>query len=243
MQIALPIELPLERNVLSIGIFLLAGITVFPITTEPVATIFSSENTRRYENVGSLQESFNGENNKSVERDFILSMLNHSEVRIDSSQQSLNQNEIQMDMKTFTKKELEIEKQSILAAESTQKELSEKIVQSAKSWVGVPYHYGGNTTHGVDCSGLVQNIYRGHGIELPRTSQEQFRMGVGIPLSQLKLGDLVFFSTSGPGASHVGIYIGNKEFISATRVKVEIQSMEQSYWNRTYRGSRRIQTN
>jgi lipoprotein Spr len=118
--------------------------------------------------------------------------------------------------------------------------LSEKIVDAAKAWLGVPYFYGGTSFAGVDCSALVQKIYQESGIELPRTSQEQFRMGVGVPRSQLRAGDLVFFSTSGPGASHVGIYIGNQEFVSATRNYVEIQSLDQDYWNRTYRGSRRV---
>jgi len=92
----------------------------------------------------------------------------------------------------------------------------------------------------VDCSGLVQRVFREQGIVLPRTSYEQFREGVGVPKAKLEPGDLVFFNTNGAGASHVGIYLGHREFISATRHCVEKQSLDNPYWASTYRGSRRI---
>ena len=114
------------------------------------------------------------------------------------------------------------------------------LLAAARSWLGVPYAWGGETRTGVDCSALVQIVYRTIGIDLPRSSYEQFRVGVGIPQNQLQSGDLVFFSTNGPGASHVGIYLGDGLFISATRRQVEIQSLTLAYWQNAYRGSRRI---
>jgi lipoprotein Spr len=108
------------------------------------------------------------------------------------------------------------------------------------SWQGISYKWGGRTKAGVDCSGLVQRVFRENGIQLPRSSYEQFRVGVGIPKAKLETCDLVFFNTNGSGASHVGIYLGNGQFISATKNCVEIQSLDEPYWAKTYRGSRRV---
>ncbi|MFA6807977.1 MAG: NlpC/P60 family protein [Eubacteriales bacterium] len=119
-------------------------------------------------------------------------------------------------------------------------DLRSNVVSSILNWEGVAYRYGGQSKNGVDCSALVQNVYRENGINLPRTSYQQFREGVGIPRSNLKPGDLVFFNTGGAGASHVGVYLGKEKFISATKNCVMIQSLDMPYWNRTYRGSRRI---
>jgi len=119
-------------------------------------------------------------------------------------------------------------------------QLRDKIVSSVLDWQGIKYKWGGQTRAGIDCSGLVQRIYKEQGVMLPRTSFEQFRQGVGIPKSKLEPGDLVFFNTNGAGASHVGIYIGDGDFISATKHCVQIQSLEDPYWNKTYRGSRRV---
>ncbi|MGI5902227.1 MAG: C40 family peptidase [Desulfitobacteriia bacterium] len=115
-----------------------------------------------------------------------------------------------------------------------------KIVSSALTWQGVRYCWGGETKKGVDCSGLVQQVFAEHGIQLPRTSYDQFRKGVGIPKAKLEAGDLVFFNTNGSGASHVGIYIGEGNFISATKYGVRVESLEEPYWLKTYRGSKRI---
>ncbi len=246
MQIALPIGTPLDKNLLSVGVFLLAGITVIPVTT-PV-TISDHEASKKYYNLdnqqkheqdffpliltlmreGTLEESkINTKNNGTdSEDDFQSAHLNRSTMK----NQQIN---------TIPTSESSI--QSIpLNRGGQDMGVSERIVDSVKAWIGVPYFYGGITVEGVDCSGLVQNVFKQNEIELPRTSQEQFRSGVGVPRSQLKPGDLVFFSTSGSGASHVGIYIGDENFVSATREQVEIQSLRQEYWNSTYRGSRRV---
>ena len=118
--------------------------------------------------------------------------------------------------------------------------LRDKIVSSVLSWKGIKYKWGGQSLAGVDCSGLVQLVYRESGLNLPRTSYEQFRVGVGIPRAKLEPGDLVFFNTNGAGASHVGVYLGEGQFISATKNCVEIQSLDQPYWDKSYRGSRRV---
>ena len=118
--------------------------------------------------------------------------------------------------------------------------LREKIVAASLLWQGVPYNYGGTTRAGVDCSALVQLVFRENGIQLARGSYEQFRQGVGIPKSKLEPGDLVFFNTNGTSASHVGIYLGDSQFISATKNCVEIQPLDMPYWAETYQASRRV---
>lgn len=119
-------------------------------------------------------------------------------------------------------------------------EIKYNVINSVLTWEGTPYQWGGRTRSGVDCSGLVQNVFRENGIQLPRTSYEQFRTGMGIPQSRLEPGDLVFFHTNGAGASHVGIYIGHKQFISASKHCVTISSLDEPYWSAHYRGSRRV---
>lgn len=116
----------------------------------------------------------------------------------------------------------------------------ENIIASALLWQGVTYRLGGTTRSGIDCSALVQLVFRENGIQLTRGSYEQFREGVGIPKSKLERGDLVFFNTNGSHASHVGIYMGDSQFISATKNGVEIQSLDMPYWAGTYHASRRV---
>lgn len=121
---------------------------------------------------------------------------------------------------------------------------SKGLLEYALSLNGVPYLYGGtNPKTGLDCSAYTQLVFRKSGIDLPRTAQLQFRVGVGIPRSSLQPGDLVFFSTNGAGASHVGIYLGDGKFISATNKGVKVQNLNDKYWNKYYRGSRRILEN
>lgn len=120
------------------------------------------------------------------------------------------------------------------------KNIRTKITSSVLAWQGIKYQWGGNTRSGIDCSGLVQQVFRDNGIKLPRTSYDQFKKGVGVPRTKLEAGDLVFFTTNGAGASHVGIYLGEGQFISATKNCVEIQSLDQPYWSKAYRGSKRI---
>lgn len=118
--------------------------------------------------------------------------------------------------------------------------LTEKIIATSLSWQGVPYKHGGTTRQGVDCSALVQAVFKENGIMLSRSSYHQFREGVGIPKENLKPGDLVFFNTNGTLASHVGIYLGDNQFISATKNCVEIQDLDMPYWAKTYHASRRV---
>ena len=88
------------------------------------------------------------------------------------------------------------------------------IVETAKQWIGVPYKWAGETRAGVDCSGLVMKVFQAHGVQLPHSSIAQSKMGEKIAIGAQQPGDLVFF---GNPVHHVGIYIGNDEFIHAPR--------------------------
>lgn len=86
---------------------------------------------------------------------------------------------------------------------------SSKVAQVAVQYLGIPYVYGGTSTSGFDCSGFTQYVFRQLGVNLPRTSGAQSRAGQYVSLSNIKSGDLLY----GPG--HVGIYLGNGQFIHA----------------------------
>ncbi|MGR6982203.1 NlpC/P60 family protein [Testudinibacter sp. P27/CKL/0425] len=106
------------------------------------------------------------------------------------------------------------------------------------NWQGVRYRLGGTTKHGVDCSAFVLNAFdRAFGMTMPRSTAEQRYVGKKISKSELEFGDLVFFRKN----NHVGIYIGNNQFIHASTSKgVTTNSLSDSYWARNYTQSRRV---
>jgi peptidoglycan DL-endopeptidase CwlO len=111
---------------------------------------------------------------------------------------------------------------------STTQSLGEQAVSEAEKFLGVPYVWGGtNPAIGVDCSGLVQDVYGPIGISLPRTSEEQATVGEDVPsLAEAQPGDLVFFPGSDGTATspgHVGIYIGNGEMIDAPHTGTQVR--------------------
>lgn len=116
------------------------------------------------------------------------------------------------------------------------------IVATAKTCLGVPYVWGGESMSGFDCSGLVQYVYAQNGISINRTCTTQYKQGTYVDKNSLQPGDLVFFeNTYATGISHVGIYIGDGEFIHASSTKgVTIAQLSNSYWTSHYYGARRI---
>ena len=115
------------------------------------------------------------------------------------------------------------------------------IADTAKQYEGVPTIWGGTTPSGFDCSGYTMHVFSKHGIDLPRTSDVQYEVGLPIGKNQLRPGDLVFFETYDVGASHVGIYIGNGQFLHASSSKgvIAVASLDHSYFVERYVGSRR----
>lgn len=114
-----------------------------------------------------------------------------------------------------------------------------EIVRTARSFIGVPYLWGGNTQDGLDCSGFTMAVYRLNGLNLPRSSREQFEAGRFVGRGELREGDLVFFSTAGK-VSHVGVYIGDDQFIHAPGRgrTISTGSFRSGYFQRNYAGGR-----
>ena len=119
--------------------------------------------------------------------------------------------------------------------------ISRRIVQTSMEYIGVPYVFGGTTPSGFDCSGYVRYVFANAGIYLPRMADEQYEMGMPVSTDELVAGDLVFFTTYTYGASHVGIYLGDGNFINASSSRgVAIDSLYSSYWGSCYIGARRV---
>ena len=116
------------------------------------------------------------------------------------------------------------------------------IISTAKSFLGVPYVWGGQSPSGFDCSGYINYVFGKHGITLPRTAAEQFNVGKSVSKSNLIPGDLVYFTTYKEGPSHVGIFLGNGQFIHASSGKEEvtISSLSSSYYTSRYIGAKRV---
>lgn len=119
----------------------------------------------------------------------------------------------------------------------------DEIIRTALTYRGVRYRYGGMSSRGVDCSGLVARVMQLHGIELPHNAAALFERGRHVARDQLAAGDLVFFrTTSSRRISHVGIYLGDGKFLhaSSARGRVRTDSLESGYYARKYAGARRI---
>lgn len=113
------------------------------------------------------------------------------------------------------------------------------LITEAKKYIGVPYVWGGTTPSGFDCSGYLNYVYNSQGITMPRTVESIWSSAT--PVSTPQIGDLVFFTTYAPGASHAGIYVGDNKFIHAgSSTGVTITDMNNSYWKPRYLGAKTI---
>jgi cell wall-associated NlpC family hydrolase len=113
-------------------------------------------------------------------------------------------------------------------------------VSAAAAKIGAPYASGGNGPSSFDCSGLMVYAFKKAGISLPRTSFAQYGVGTAVSRSNIQAGDLVFFSTAGSGASHVGVATSSTSVISATSHGVMEHSFSSGYWSKYYVGARRV---
>ncbi len=120
-----------------------------------------------------------------------------------------------------------------------------KLLDYAKFFKGGKYVWGGTTPKGFDCSGYVQYLYKKHNVNLPRTAWSQSKQGIPVDKSHLKEGDLLFFLTDkkrGIPITHVGIYLGNGEFIHAASKKkgIIISPITHGHYADTFVSARRV---
>lgn len=128
------------------------------------------------------------------------------------------------------------------AAPAASTSIGSQIVAFAKQYLGVPYVWAGSTPSGFDCSGFVSYVFKSNGYQTNRTAAAIYQNGYAVDKSELQPGDAVFFASSSEAIGHVGIYIGNGQFIHASSGAgyVTINSLDESYYSRMYVGARRI---
>lgn len=120
------------------------------------------------------------------------------------------------------------------------------LVKVAKSFMGAPYRYGGESVRGLDCSAYVKKIYDIFDVPLPRSAREQFNAGEKITKGDLVIGDLVFFKTKRyiKYPTHVGIYIGEGHFIHSSsghnKIGVKIDALSSDFYDRAFIGAVRV---
>lgn len=114
--------------------------------------------------------------------------------------------------------------------------------RTAERFVGIPYRWGGDTVvDGMDCSGFVRAVYNLCGVNIPRTSREQYLVGENVDLDGLKDGDLVFFGDSIDRINHVGIYVGDRKFVHAPRRgdDIKVSPLDEVYFAKRFIGGKR----
>jgi cell wall-associated NlpC family hydrolase len=121
---------------------------------------------------------------------------------------------------------------------------AQDLASTALDLIGIRYKWGGNTPEtGLDCSGLVRYVFlQVTGVTLPRTAKDMSRLGTEVAVNDLQPGDLVFFNTRRFAFSHVGIYLGDNQFIHAPRRgrEVEVATLESKFWKRRFDVARRM---
>jgi len=116
------------------------------------------------------------------------------------------------------------------------------LVAAARRYVGVRYRWGGTSPAGFDCSGFIAYVLQMVRVTVPRTTLALWAEGAPVARDRLQAGDIVFFTTTRPGPSHAGIYIGGNQFIHASSGfgRVTVTSMDYRYYKPRYLGARRF---
>jgi len=132
-------------------------------------------------------------------------------------------------------------KYAVLLSTPAEEVKNTKMFEFIDDWYGTPYHLGGTTKKGVDCSAFSQFLFASvYGLSIPRTAREQYNLTSRISRTQLKEGDLIFFNTRG-GISHVGVYLQNNKFVHAsTSGGVMISDIYDEYWAKKFVGVGRL---
>ncbi len=118
-----------------------------------------------------------------------------------------------------------------------------QLVAIARKFLGLPYRWGGmSERRGVDCSGMVKMLFAKLHINLPRSSREQIQSGQEVTKDDLKVGDLVFFTSRGQTPTHVGVYVGNNQLLHAASKErqVIISDLNQPWFNKRFLAARRV---
>ena len=128
------------------------------------------------------------------------------------------------------------------SASTTTASLGEQIVEFASQFLGTPYVWGGSSPSGFDCSGFVGYVFKNFGYTVNRTAAAMYSNGTAVDKSELQIGDAVFFASSSESIGHVGIYIGDGEFIHSSSGcgYVTTSGLDEDYYSRMYVGARRI---
>jgi len=129
----------------------------------------------------------------------------------------------------------------LLAPGGAPTHIGNAMAQYALQFQGTPYRFGGSTPAAFDCSGFVKYVCDHHGIKIPRTSFDQWKVGTPVDVNHLIAGDLVFFAnTYTSGVSHVGMYVGDRKFVHASQTGVGVIVQPLSKRARSYCGARRV---
>ncbi|MDL4839728.1 NlpC/P60 family protein [Aquibacillus rhizosphaerae] len=147
--------------------------------------------------------------------------------------------ELEQSQQTEKSQETKSDTKKVEKTETQQSFNTSNLITNAKELVGTPYVWGGTSPSGFDCSGFIQYVFQSLGINVPRTVSDIWNMTK--PVENLSIGDFVFYETYKAGPSHMGIYVGNGEFIHAGESRgVEVSSMDNSYWSEKYIGAKRV---
>lgn len=129
----------------------------------------------------------------------------------------------------------QLAKESVIYSYPKNGNTYQDVIKLAKSLVDTPYAFGGNSPEGFDCSGFVQYVYSNAGLSVVRKSSEDYFMNDTTTVNRPVAGDVIFFkNTYKSGISHMGIYIGNGEFIHAGSNGVEVSKLSYNYWDTRY---------
>jgi cell wall-associated NlpC family hydrolase len=120
---------------------------------------------------------------------------------------------------------------------------AESLLRTALDLRGVRYRFGGSDPDGFDCSGFTQYVFGQHGLALPREARDQFRSGTPVDRRNLAPGDLLFFTTTAPGPTHVAIALDARQFVHAPNSSgvVRVERLDARHWSQRYIGARRVQ--
>ena len=131
--------------------------------------------------------------------------------------------------------------EEVVAPSPEAESLADEIIAYAKTWLGVPYRWAGNSTNGTDCSGLTYYVFKNFGINVPRSSSAYSGIGTKISRSDIKKGDILMWDTNRNGTiGHVGIYIGDGMFIHASSSKGKVVTRSLASYSEKYMGARRV---